>query len=235
MREREELCALYEKHAEDFTRIAGKHKDAGLHGPLLLYPKEEYFKQKVKFMVIGQEVPGGWDNIRLGIDELMEYYNIHYPAPHEKSGSTLREGSCVPLERELGIAEYSCMWCNIHRYSQDKTENTHGDKKAGSPNQEILDSMNCLNNLLGEEVCVLKPDVVVFCTGPDEQYESIVDRCFTNVQREPISNRSTRVLCRLAHPSLPLRSFRAYHPNGMRSIKRWGISKWDIMKAIAEN
>lgn len=72
---------------------------------------------------------------------------------------------------------------------------------------EYLDKIQTLS----QEIKAADPDILLFLTGPN--YDRYISRIYKNVRFEQVSELYyTRELARLVHDSLPLNTFRLYHP-----------------------
>ena len=115
----------------------------------------------------------------------------------------------------------SVLWTNLCR--QDY---------AGGPLYKAPDGMRqriflANKNILREEIHVLKPTDVIFCTGPN--YDSELSLQFPGVEfREVGEGIPQRQLASLAHSELPqLRTWRVYHPAYMnRKRSSFGLKLW---------
>lgn len=95
------------------------------------------------------------------------------------------------------------------------------DQAGYRPSPEIENAVRTSFNVLGEEIAILKPDVVVFLTGPT--YDQALEETFPKLSFSALENVSIREIARLRHPHLPIASYRVYHPNYLRRSKRWGL------------
>jgi hypothetical protein len=112
-------------------------------------------------------------------------------------------GCAWQLSRKLNPAgpNYGYLWTNLFKFDQDEREREESIKKLSSEAFPVL----------REEIQITAPDVVVFLTGPSNDYW--LKAMFPGLEFEPIGG--FRVLSRLvdSHGCLPEKSLRAYHPN----------------------
>ena len=87
------------------------------------------------------------------------------------------------------------------------------NKRVDNATEENLLTLN----LLTEEIRLIKPNVVIFFTGP--RYDGCIKETFCNVRFKMIE----KGLDVLEHPNLPMKSFRTYHPKYLRMSKRWKL------------
>jgi len=67
------------------------------------------------------------------------------------------------------------------------------------------------NEILKKEIEILKPDVVIFVTGPG--YDCFLDWTFLGCKSIQIGNTSKREKCIVKHNELPQKTYRIYHPD----------------------
>jgi hypothetical protein len=67
------------------------------------------------------------------------------------------------------------------------------------------------NKILVNEIKILKPDMVIFATGPN--YDYWLDKTFIGLSKECMDDKTEREFCILKHPALPEKSVRIYHPD----------------------
>ena len=80
------------------------------------------------------------------------------------------------------------------------------------------------NYILRKEISILKPDTIIFATGPN--YDYILENSFTGLEKIQFKNEFVREICLLKHKELPEKSIRVYHPN---SYKYKGTSyRWEL-------
>jgi len=67
------------------------------------------------------------------------------------------------------------------------------------------------NEILRNEIEILKPDVVVFVTGPN--YDCFIDWTFKDNKGIVIDDKTISEMCMIEHSELPTKTFRFYHPD----------------------
>jgi len=86
------------------------------------------------------------------------------------------------------------------------------------------------NYIFRKEVEVLKPDAIVFVTGPN--YDHIIENTFVGLKKVTIENESEREICFLEHENLPKKTIRVYHPD-----YHWRINaeyRWNLVEQLTE-
>ncbi len=137
----------------------------------------------------------------------------------EKYKSTFFWRAAYLLQQTInpGSDQFGIMWSNLVRVD-------HMKKRA----EVRIEDLICIIPLLKREIEIVKPDVVVFFTGPD--YEERLVCTFPGVRIKKISEYDLKHLAQLEHSQLPSRTFRTYHPG---YLSRQGLTNHVITK-IAE-
>ncbi len=208
-RARRQLRELYGRHWPAVMRaleeLPAKEKER-LCGPLLMDVFPEYFQAPQKLLVVGQQT-GGWaQGWKVPPDEdpiewLVDVYSGFHLA--ENYLPTPFWGCAWQLSRNLNPTgpNYGYLWTNLFRFDQNKREPEGSIKKLSCEAFPVLP----------DEIKITAPDVVVFLTGPSNDYW--LKAVFPGLQFEPIDG--FPVLSRLidSHGRLPEKTLRAYHPN----------------------
>ena len=207
-----ELRSLYDLHWP--ALLTSIPRSQGYSAPLLLHVKPDYAEADVRLMVVGQQTntwwgADGWDKLRGEQDEqnrigyLLERYSefdlgARYPGPFWSAARS--------LARSLGSDNKRCalIWSNLNRVDRAQSKKDP-DARAS---KEIEDALRHMPLLEGE-IAILKPNVVVFFTGPN--YDDRLVATFPGVKYGPV-NGQERWLSVLEHRALPRASFRTYHP-----------------------
>ena len=216
-----------------------------LGAPLFLNITKKYAKSAKRVLVLGQET-AGWEwtrNLRVNHPR----YPLDYPYQDILSmGDLVDNHDAVEAllwgYREFAFAKYQpevynspfwqafrkiqdwpdvgVMWGNLVRadYSPPE-ENTYGYSINNASEQTRKVLIDQQMHLLTFEIAILEPQVCVFFTGPD--YDSIISSTFSGCEFLPCDGVPTRELARLAHKSLPVTSFRTFHPKYLRLSRKW--------------
>jgi len=202
---RSQLLKLYQSQHNIFNEVRNQFPNDDLAGPFLVSPNNKYTLQKNQLLVIGQETKGwGYD-----IDDLnkqmegYEKFNLginYYASPF---WNVTRK-----LEKAIGNEHYSSVWTNISKFD------VSGKRAIGK--HEV--AISKLDNILIDEINILKPNVCIFFTGPSFDYR--LKRIFPSLNFKAVDNFNKNNLCQLSHPNLPELSFRSYHPNYLRRSKK---------------
>jgi hypothetical protein len=199
-----ELLAIYESRKKEFNDIVEKFPEAKMGGPFLMSPNDKYKNQKNPLLIIGRETHG-WTSERGNLTKQMEKYiefnlGIKYrPSPF---WNVTRK-----VEKVIQNEPFSCAWTNFSKF----------DFYAGSSYGKYEVAISHVDNLLIDEIRVIKPKVCLFFTGPS--FDQRIKKVFNKIEFSEIEGWRVRQLCQLNHPSLPMMTFRTYHPRSLRMQK----------------
>ncbi|MCR4801115.1 MAG: hypothetical protein K5860_11470 [Bacteroidales bacterium] len=199
---------------KELDELSKTNEDANNYaGPILMYCWEkEYLSAKKKILFVGQETQGWWDDFVEGEESLKESIKTYegfelgysyYPTPFWKA---LHKINNVINKND----EKNFMWTNVNKFGLGCG--------PGKPLQIILDKENESFNVLSEEIKILKPDVVIFFTGP--YYDGDICKKIKDVEFLEVGNHSIREFSKLKSTILPEKSYRTYHPAYLRKSKQ---------------
>ena len=170
--------------------------------PLLIKATEAYVESPTRLMIVGQETYGWYGHFAPGRSERITGIQDHYAefdfAARYKSTPFWRAVHRLRSTVASSSDRRALAWSNLLPV----------DKAQKRP--WALEGHLAKLGILRREIEVLKPDVVVFFTGPD--YDGLVARQFPGVLHQTVGGYDLRTLSRLAHAGLPTKSFRTYHP-----------------------
>ena len=198
---KEALLELYRQEQETFAHVVKSFPHDDLAGPFLMSPGQNYFEQKSPLLIVGQET-NGWTYHVQEIEKQMstyENYNVGI-----NNGTTAFWNVIRRIETILGNAPHSCAWTNLSRF----------DLYGGKPHGKYQKVISQLDNLVLEEIRIVDPKVCFFFTGPD--YDRRLLNIFPGIEMIEIPGWNINQLCLLKHPSLPVYTFRSYHPKSLR-------------------
>jgi hypothetical protein len=212
------LYSLYAQTHASISKVADKYnrksciKEERTAYPLFIKSNSGYENADIKLLIFGKET-NGWSNEKnkvYGSDvTLIEILNA-YDNFFNKKECYKRKSNFWPRIREF---------INI---LQEKNENEKIDYlwnnivkmayywKVGFPDfyEDIVKKY--LNKIIIKEIEILKPDYLLFFTGPT--YDFVLDDIFENPTKEKIGKFSEREICRVKIKNVK-GSFRTYHPN----------------------
>ncbi|GIP52919.1 hypothetical protein [Paenibacillus vini] len=194
-----------------------------LSNPFLVKALPVYKKAKRKVLFVGQET-NGWDPFKLTLDTFKH-----------RDEEVRRENAVDFLQwmyedlRHHRKYDHTPFWKGMRRLYQAispgegddgflHTELVRFDYANKRPPHEIENLLQQEYNVLPMEIYALKPEVVVFFTGPD--YDDRLRETFHRVgglgkplSFEPVKDFKVNVLSRVVHSNLPYHTYRTYHPN----------------------
>jgi hypothetical protein len=220
----QELRRLYSALWPRLDRALFQIRDErNLSMPLLLsLTAHAYPEAAVRLLVVGQQT-NGWKpdgeivgdavesllNLYTGFDLGSRYVRSPFwAAAHELYGLL-----------NPGGPRNGFLWTNLSKV----------DENYRRPSVDVENILRGCFDVLAKEIELAAPDIIVFFTGPS--YDQLLCSTLQGSQLydTPLNNR--RLLARLGSNggALPKRSYRTYHPKGLRLHK-----KWDIIREIAE-
>lgn len=206
---KDELLKVYCNRIPDFQHIQDVCKREDISGAFLMSPNKNYTRQPFPFLAIGQET-NGWEKFSEIVTEeeckdmmsAYEEFNVgekYYSSPF---WNIIRK-----IETTLGNEPYSCTWTNISKY----------DQNHGSPDAEHEELFSIVDNLLIDELKIIKPKICIFFTGHNFDYR--LKNIFNKIKFIEVDGFDINTLCLLKHPDLPILTYRTYHPKYLRLKK----------------
>lgn len=116
------------------------------------------------------------------------------------------------------------LWTNLLRHDY------FGNGKVPYEVEEKITFDN--NYVFRKELEILKPEAIVFVTGP--KYDYILEKTFPGIKKVGIKNMAIGEICLLEHRDLPQKAIRVYHPDAHKyqgADYRWELSS-DILEVI---
>ena len=181
-----------------------------LSAPLVIDAPPEYEAAQVRLMIVGQETLGWGESIAPTRDSediletLRDWYRDFDRGARYRATPFWQAAHQLFTTLNPSATARAFIWSNLYKMD------VGGRRPPVDREAEINDA-----HILQTEVMALRPEVVVFFTGP--QYDRRLIDCFPNATFTQIS----RTLARVAHPTLPLLSFRTYHPKYLRLSRQW--------------
>ncbi len=213
-----ELKELYEKTGDDIlNKIEAYNKKSPEHKaafPLFLKSVEQYENAKIKIMIFGQETNSWYGTYGndASVEHIMNCYEEFLTRwlPNHKGFFCKGIREFMKLWENNTSKEVGYLWNNIVKMG-------HASKNAGKRGfPRFYDDIvkPHLDKIIIEEIKILKPDYIVFLTGP--RYYHVVDNVFSTPERKPVEGFKTNELCEviISKEKVPSvkKSFRTYHP-----------------------
>lgn len=189
--------------------------------PLLLFVKDDgadYEKADLRVVVFGRE-NNDWggtfsaENIapREEIDRIQEIYNGYF-----NYGDGSRKIFMHGMEKFMSRLREKCpgrtieyVWNNIVKIGKARIP---GQKNAiGIPPQQIQEVEMQYFPVVEEELRILKPDVVLFLTGPS--YDPVIVKRIQGVTFSPLTSAHGQEIARVEIPGVKW-AYRTFHPRG---------------------
>ena len=169
-----------------------------------------YEKTKYKILIVGQENNGyGYETEpKKSMLFTLDFQNGRYydNAPF----FSLPYSFCASIndcDNEKYSKKSYLAWVNLKEFSFETSSKKPLNEKA----QNIIDNEY---NILEEEIKIIKPDIVLFLTGPN--YDYYIKAQLKGVEFKTVENYGIRQFARVEHEALPKNSFRIYHPVYLR-------------------
>jgi hypothetical protein len=202
--------------------------------PFLVKTNSEYENAKPRVVIVGQET-NGWidwigsyaDFLARGAlnDALSEYESFDFGSKYNSTFFQYfdRIRDSIFGEHATRDKRQIILWLNLFKFF-------HGAMIHSTHREAVL---SLQGNVFQEEIRLLRPDVIIFLTGPN--YDWVIDRYYPNVQRVSIGIYSERQVAQLLHENLPSLSFRTYHPGYLnRFKKRTDLCLPKIIKRVSD-
>lgn len=228
MREWEKTCLI--PFLENRTELDGNERN--LSSPYCAFVNEEYIKSNVKVMVVGQEVldfpayRDGW-----GIEDIQQWAKDYFAS--QVYGNEKYENNPSAFWRFINMLDRQrcgVVWNNVDVVHQ-RILDSNGKYRTESLTNVIR---RCLNSPFGSEgktlfqyeLEIIKPDIVVFITGP--YYKESME-CALNIQTGILDeyrpySREGYLIRNISSPSkLRTKTLWTYHPSYLnRNEKKKG-------------
>lgn len=208
----EQLKAIYEIHYEEllheFKDSTGNKEEEKPTNPLLINidDEEKYLASDLKIMFFGQETNDWEGTCGKGIDHLLDTYRIYLKEVkdnqhHRTFWKMVRDYVKSVQQKDLNM-KIDYIWNNILKVGRAEG--------MGKPHPKTVELQQEYFPVIKAELEILKPDVVVFFTGP--YYDEYIKYEFPGAEYINIQNMKEREICVIDSEYLPARTFRTYHP-----------------------
>lgn len=215
----QQLRSDYKKAIErqDISAIYSVDND-NISGVFLSKPSEDYFNVSPRIMVVGQE-PRGWRDKACKVKNNLEIDEVDLQESMNKTLEFARSGGKTSkffqfyrkVAKEVHLANKDAIiWSNQFCVSSNKKSPV----KTGKDKFAIIKDLS--NDLLKAQINNLRPDVVIFTTGPSR--DKYIKECFPELETIEVI-----VPRRLWHFKVgSVHCFRITHPRYLRGNKMWG-------------
>lgn len=229
-----------------------------LSAPLLVHPAERWVESDTRILVVGQET-NGWGagtesdksidsppvfsldkflEVGNSIDVLLRGYlqfefalnTPYYGSPFWRAFREFR----TQFDRSVDGIESSVLWTNIFRMNIDGVKGSKSGSVYNNTTWDEFYKVQELNrHILSKEIEILKPEAIVFFTGPN--YDIELEAEFQGVSFQRFGDREVRTVALLEHEDFSdAVALRAYHPNYLQMSGQWAVID-EIKSYIANN
>jgi hypothetical protein len=225
MTNQNELMALYQRFLDPKNAAADMISE--LSAPFLIRTNEQYENAKPKVVVVGQETNGWLGTYR---DFLAESKTIECARTKQCATSAFDVYEWILENHKTTFFQYldmirfglygkasahstrkTILWLNLFKISR-------GPMWRSPWKREV---MRLQGDVVQREITLLKPDVVIFLTGPN--YDDVLEDAAWNAQITEMGVYPKRQLAQVIQKELlPGLSFRTYHPKYLR-LKKKGL------------
>jgi hypothetical protein len=194
--------------------------------PLLLKINEEkYHNADLRIMIFGQET-NSWeqqvskepiplnnsiDFTEQTVDTFMNFYNHFLNEKLTKKGikSPFWNAHCK-IQKGLSKKKVEIVWNNVYKIGNRL-------KNRNRPHENIRKMENASFDVISKEIEILKPDVLIFFTGP--HYDPRVDKKFHIKEVNKLSSKISSDELALLSLENEIPAYRTYHPRYLQSKK----------------
>lgn len=171
-----------------------------------------YHKADTKMMIVGQET-NDWEGIfgRHSIESLQYVYKNFMIEDSYSVKSTFwryMQNWSKLIETGTPNGTASIVWNNIYKMGRVS--------EIGKPNNKIQLITKKHFNVFEEELKILKPDIVLFLTGPN--YDNALQSFLPEIKLHKIEEGAERQIVRCKHQALPKLAYRTYHPGYLNRL-----------------
>ena len=227
-----QLSAAYQTYRLAVAKLP-KALRSRASAPLLISPHTKWSKCSTKLLIVGQETNGWGSNptskeeVPLetldafasspnGVESMVSAYKAFDFARTYRHRNSAYWRAFRYLEGEVAISPCSAMWTNL--FKVDVSGSVMKNCKVG--HRRLLRAAQ--SGLLVEEIRLLKPQIVIFFTGP--HYDEELLNAFPDATLSPLLRGHDVREAALVHSQfLPACSVRTYHPTYLQRSRRWGL------------
>jgi hypothetical protein len=221
----EELYNLYTQITTEEVLNKVKEKNLKLPDnekstdPLFIGVTEGYLNADIKLMIFGQET-NGWGGGEFDIDNTEDviemlicgddtpdcmgyrgFFSEKYCYKYGGQFWNMVKKFILDLQTDNQDKKIDYIWNNVIKM---------GKRGIGFPNYWYNDIIKpYFNNLIIKEIDILKPNFIVFFSGPN--YDKYINDIFDNPLKKSVAGFNEQELCEIKIQNIK-RSFRTYHP-----------------------
>lgn len=207
-----EICEVYYKN-KVYDPHTNKELSLVLHSSCVPH-SYECKEMHQKILVVGQET-NGWEFNESVKDSMLFTLYFLYSAQHNgKLSFTFPFEFCKSVNNYNYDENYRktyFAWVSLRKFA-------YNEKHAYPLGREIQNIVDNEFNILEEEIRIIKPDIVLFLTGPN--YDDYIKTQLGGVKFYELENSGykKRRFARVEHEVLPEKSFRIYRPEYLNRV-----------------
>lgn len=204
----EQLRLLYEARWDEIS--ASIPTASAMSQPFLIKLPATFDSCDIKLAVVGKETHGWWSlwqgsENRSSIGPLRDRYAGFFAGKHRSP--FFRGAYRLQAILNPSSAHNSFAWLNVFPADQNRS----------TPSPAVADRLRELN-LLGDELAIVKPDAIVFFTGP--HYDYTLRALFPDLTFHQLFPGADALKARRLQGAVAVRT---YHPNYLQQSKRFGL------------
>ena len=171
------------------------------------YVPDLFTESTIKLLAIGQEAYGWGTDATTPIDESMQHTEKFLKTQYNTNFYQYVNDLSELLNGAKYHSNEASAYSNLFKISNDSYP-----KYLIKSNWQLAEEYCKQFNTLKKEIEIIKPDVVLFLTGP--VYDYYLKAMFEGVEYSTVDQELSLNACaRLSHISLPSNTFRLYHPS----------------------
>jgi len=208
------LKKIYQEKWSTFSEklneiLIDKTKENKPTNPLLLHIDEEKYRNAdIKIMIFGQET-NDWEgdfsnNLDTSLETYDGFYNSNYCYTYGGQFWNGFNRFLTLLDKKFENKSISCIWNNVIKVG-------NSGRNKNYPPDYIYNIEKEYFNVIKNEIDILKPDIILFISGPN--YDAEIKNSLVEVNFESLSkNFSERQIAKLSYRDYK-NIYRTYHPN----------------------
>jgi hypothetical protein len=217
-----DLYKEYDRYHFELQQLFGIEEKRTLSLPLLMHVFPEYDNLNKKLLIIGQETKGWHSTLAdqsIDLSKILNHYKEFELAKtyRYRNAPFWRFSKALFKKLNPESAPNGLLWTNLSKVDQNGAGVNHVVRKKNKAGYELL----------LKELEIIKPEVVVFLTS--HKNDESLKQTFKGLSIQPVEGIPDPYLVRLKHDTLPINSFRTYHPRFLNDGSR---SKYSIDKMI---
>lgn len=192
--------------------------------PLLLKCTDEYVNAQKKLLFIGQETNQWYNDYGQKVktaEKIATMQENYWYFVLDQSYNTLFWRFIWDVDQKVNAGACGYLWNNVIKIGRASG--------LGTPDYRLVQLEEQYFNILKKEIEILKPDAVIFLSGPD--YDGYIKNRLGSFT---IKESFGKCFDRLQIPDLPEDTFRLYHPGYLNRAKLFSEYAEKLSKKMGE-